>query len=545
MPRLGIPELKQRIEDAWGAKRPYYSLINECWRYAAPGLNPYRGGQGSDAAQSFRPMMAEGNTGDLFEDDLFDSTLSRAAERHANRLVAEGFPAGHNWGTLVEGPEFQQVDRREKRRREALARAQASIFGAIHASDFYLSTGQMAFDTVVSGTGLLKVGGSPDPSQLIGFEPVNQAYVALEGGPRSQIWGYHRRLKLRDEEVFALWPESKPLRQKERMVKNFLHTILDSTYFDPRTGIWYYDVLEDFEEPQRIFEEDLLVSPWIGYRYKLMTGEVQGRSPVMVALPDARTTDHAIRTRLEAASIRAVGAYTYRDDAVFNPRTVRLESGALIQVGSNDAQNPTISPLELAGDIQLNELVLEDLRNSIDRTLLNEALPPATGAVRSATEIIERQKEAMLAFGGPFQRLMEEVGRPVLRAVAYQLARRGELPEIEAISPTNAKGEVMPLMLDGTDIGVRFDSSPLSMAQSLADAETTARWADMSQAAAGPAAWMGGAIVEDIPAVLNEKLGAPPELVRAEEQRQAQMQQAMQGGEGAPPPQGMAQGMPQ
>ena len=530
---LPVEELLARSKKAWIAKSRWDGLTTECYRYAAPGMAPW-----SDSMSMVEGEYSQ-TAGEPQHDDLFDGTMARAAMRHANRLHAEAFPAGHDWGQLVEGPAFSEGERSTTKRRLLVEQIQRSIFGAIHASDFYQASGQMVFDGVVSGTGLMRVGISPDPTQLIGFEAVSQRSVALEGGPRAQVWGYYRKMRLLPREIASLWPQAKPVPVREKGDEERRRMVHDCVYYDPVPGVWNYQVIVEDEEPIELVKEMLLVCPWVCWRYSLLAGEVQGRSPVMAGLPDARTADHAVRIRLEAASLRALGMYMFRDDGVFNPRTVTMQSGAMVQVGTNDPTNPSIAPWPLAGDIQLNELVLEDLRDAINKTLLNQALPPATGAVRSATEIIERQKEAMLALGGPFLRLVEEVGRPVLRATAYQLVKTGKLPELEAVStPDEETGEIMPLMLDGTDIAVKF-ISPLTKAQALSDAETIVGWAEATQRAVqmSPEAWISGAKLEDFAEALNEKMGAPPELVRDKEERAAQLQAAReaQGPAGAAP----------
>ena len=83
--------------------------------------------------------------------------------------------------------------------------------------------------------------------------------------------------------------------------------------------------------------------------------------------------------------------------------------------------------------MQLNELVIEALQEAIRMIMLDFALPEPEGPVRSATEIIERQAEARQQRGQPFLRMMDEIGRPLLRLVAYLLQELGQLPELAQI----------------------------------------------------------------------------------------------------------------
>ena len=261
----------------------------------------------------------------------------------------------------------------------------------------------------------------------------------------------------------------------------------------------------------------------------------------MAALPDARTANHAVRIRLQSASIRVAGMFTYKAEDVFNPNNVETGSGAFLPVGSNDTTNPTIRPLDLPGDPQFGELVLADHRASIKEALKTDQLPPIEGPVHSPTEILARERKAEKRMGTSYMRLIEEVGRPVLRAATSLLAEAGQLPEVAMVQPALPDGRPAPMMLDGRDVKVQF-TSPMGRAQQLAEAETIVQWAEFSIRTAGQMAWEDAVKTEDIPADLQKKMGAPPQLVRTDEERaeraeerreamMAQQQPAMQQGQ--------------
>ena len=520
MPHQSAEVLSMRAERAWARKRPYYSLHLSCWRYAAPGIDPFRSQVGSD----YYPRQDSADMGSPRYNHLFDSTLVRSATKHANRLVSELFPSGRDWAEMREGPLFgREAD--DVQRMAALGMVQDKIFQAIHASNFNLACNAMTLDGVVSGTGCMKVGVSADSSTLLDFEAVNQVAVAFEAGPRGTIWGFYRKMAETREHIKVLWPdavlpEMDGSEMRERMPREY--DVLECTTYDPEEGVWHYDVLmkADGTESRTIFEREYVVSPWIAWRYQFLPGEVQGRSPVMAAIPDARTVNSITRIRLESASIRTAGIWTYRAEDVFNPDTADFVSGALLPVGSNDESDPTLRALPLPGDPQMGELVLADTRESIRQTMLDLALPEPTGAVRSATEIIERQRENQQQLGQPYLRLGEEVGRPVLRSVAYLLAEAGQLEELAAVQPAMPNGAPAPLMLDGRDVSVQFQS-PLVNAQRLSDAESIVRWSEAAQVTAGPQGYQASVKTEELPAMLAEKMGVPMELVRSAQEREA------------------------
>ena len=521
-------QVRARAEAAWDRARKWYALKSEAYYYAAPGIDPYVESGGE-------PMMLHGDRGQPQFDHVFDGTLVRDAEDLANEMVAELMPAGRHWAKLMPGPLMGEAEATPQIRNQAFQRITKTIFEAIHASNWYLTANMMALDCMVAGTGIARIAPGSDGTTLLQFEAVSQAHVALEGGAFNNVTGVHRKEWLTREEIAVKWPDASELEGSEPdPARPRRHTVQEYTWLDVDVPIWRYVVLATDTTGQgarfqRIVEREYAVSPWIVWRYALRAGEIWGRGPVFSALPGARTLNHSIQVRLEGASMRAVGAYTYRDDSVFNPSTAYLGSGSFLPVGSNDRTNPTIRALEPAGDPNLTELIVADERSELHKTMNRDdisALPRDRG-VMSATEVMERQREMLRKRGGPYMRMSEEVGRPLLRAVAYHLGRAGLLPDLERMAPNvDEQGRPEPLKLDGSDVHVAFHS-PLVMAQKISEAQTIVRWAQESQVAAGPQAFQNGAKTEDIPKVLAENYEVDAALVRSDEERQ-QLQQMAQ-----------------
>ena len=539
--------LQGRGERAWERKRPWYAVHTDVWALCAPGLSPYASG---GAQPEIHGQIPAGSQGQPRHQLLYDSTLAGDIEDLANDIVHVMFPVGRDWSELVPGP-LLGSGQGESAVKRALKATKDRMFAEIHASNFQLAANMMVFDGCVSGTGCMKVGRSADSSTLLDFEAVNQAHVAFEPGPRHSIWGFYRKMTETRQMIEVLWPEAdlSALEREDRAPKGLMprpYHLLECTTYDPVEALWHYDVLVQGSDTglRRIYEDDYVVSPWVAWRYFLHPGEVQGRSRAMSAAPHARVANHAIRTRLRSASLRVNGMWTFTGDDVFNPDTAWFNTGGFIQVGSNDPRNPTIAPLPLPGDPQMGEIILADERQVIHERTLQADLPDEQGPVRSPTEIIARQRKHQRKQGQPFQRLIEEVGRPVLRAVAYLMSTKDQLPELDAIRPP-AEGQVSapPLMMNGKDVKVTFQS-PMSMAQRLSDAETMVRVGEMAPVVGGGPENVRAALKgEDAVADFAEKMGYPPELIRDEDEREeraAQERDAMlaqaQGAQGAQAP---------
>ena len=106
----------------------------------------------------------------------------------------------------------------------------------------------------------------------------------------------------------------------------------------------------------------------------VVPGEVLGRGRIMSILPDIKTANKMVELVLRNASLAVSGVYTATSDSVINPYTMQLAPGTMIPVDSNDSSNPTLRPLDRAGDFNVSQLVLEDLQNRIRKTLFAEPL---------------------------------------------------------------------------------------------------------------------------------------------------------------------------
>ena len=520
-------------EQAWTRKALWYDVISEAYYYAAPGLDPYLESGGEPGLIGMVPGYRR-------QDHLFDGTLPADTEDAVNEMCAETFPAGRHWAQMELGGMFAGSEHAPAAQREALQAASRKIWDALHASNFYLALNTMAMDTYVAGTGMMKGGIARDSATLLEWEAVSQAEVALEPGPRGMVGGYHRKMDMTRDAIRYNWPEAEPLPEKddlERDGRPKKHRVVETVYYDMDDGFWRESVILRNQGrgtgDAEIFEREYLVPPWICWRYALLPGEVQGRGPVFKAVPAARTINHAKRVRLETASIRAVPAYTYVGEDTFNPNTVEIGPGVFIPVGSNDPQAPTIRALEMAGDVPLNELVIEDERTSIHHIMNRNALPDPSGPVRSPTEYLKRDEQHLKQKGGPVLRAMEEVGRPVLRLAAYLLQEAGQLKELAAMGRTDNDGRPIPLRLDGTDVALKF-SNPLVQLQRITDALNTFQWAQSVAGSFGPQGLMAGVAIERGGEVTGEMMAIDERMIRKEGQEEM-LQQAMGAGGQAGP----------
>jgi hypothetical protein len=253
-------------------------------------------------------------------------------------------------------------------------------------------------------------------------------------------------------------------------------------------------------------------SPWIVSRYAKVAGEIYGRGPLITALPDIKTLNKTLELVLKNASLAIAGVYTAADDGVLNPNTVKIIPGAIIPVARNGGpQGESLKPLPRAGDFNVSQIIMNDLRMSIKRILLDESLPPDNMSARSATEVVERMKELSQNLGSAFGRLINETMVPLVTKILKVMDDRGLIN--------------LPLKVNGLEIKVTA-VAPLAMAQAMEDVQNVLQFAQIIQQA-GPQA-QSMLKVDSMMEFIAEKLGIPQRILNNQEERMMIQQQQMQ-----------------
>ena len=497
--RLSVEQLDKRYKDAWARKEQFRDLYEQCYQYALPQRNLYDG--------------YYENAGRRKNATVFDSTAVHGVQRFANRMQSGLFPPDKNWMDLLPGPEIPEEAESEVR--EGLQVYSRKFFSLLRQTNFDLALGEFLMDLCV-GTGVMMVE-KGDDIQPIRFHAIPQFLVALEEGPQGTVENVYRRMTVPAENIGRIWEDAviPPgiLRVIEEKPQKLIE-LQESTILDVKDGGYGYYVCYKGEDDQKsmLVYRNLRMSPWIVSRYMKVAGEVYGRGPVVQSLADILTLNKAVELLLKNASLNISGVYTAIDDGVLNPQTIRVVPGAIIPVASNGGpRGPSLQALPRAGDLQLTQIVLQDLRMNIKRTLLDDSLPPDNMSARSATEIVERMRELATNLGSAFGRLITETMVPLVRR------SMGIMEDAGLIN--------LPLRMNGLEVKV-IPVSPLAKAQNMDDVQDVMQWMQIASGM-GP---VGQATVkvDAIADYVADKLGVPVDL-RTDEEERAQMEQmAMQ-----------------
>jgi hypothetical protein len=235
----------------------------------------------------------------------------------------------------------------------------------------------------------------------------------------------------------------------------------------------------------------------------------------MTVLADIKMLNQQKTWQIKNIGLQTAGVYTAADDGVINPWTVRIEPGAIIPVGSNDSTNPTLRPLPMPGNPQLEQHSIDELRRNINRVLFSEPFGDTDAPVRTATEMSMRNQELLQESGAAFSRLQTEFIEKIVT---------------RSLSILEDEGVIVPLVVDGKMVTIKH-VSPLAMAQDQQDLNALRSLLEAG-AVFGPELMAAGLKMEEVLPWMAQKLGVDNSLVRSEEEReqikQAAAQQAQQ-----------------
>jgi len=496
--KLTVEQIMQRHKLAQNRKEDFRSLYEDAMEYALPQRNLYSGDY--ETNNGGRKKMTR----------VFDSTAINSTQRFANRLQSGIFPPQRKWCRLEPGSDIPQERRAEAQ--TALDLYNEKMFAVLKQSNFDIAMGEFLLDLSV-GTAVMLVQPG-DAISPINFIPVPQYLVAFEEGANGQVDNVYRRMRLKGEALNQQWPDI-TIPQDLQVMINDKPTeeidLVEATVYDYERGDYCYHVIHPKSKSELVYRR-VKTSPWVVSRYMKVAGEIYGRGPVLTALPDIKTLNKTLELLLKNASLAITGVYTAADDGVLNPATVRIVPGAIIPVARNGgSQGDALKPLPRAGDFNVSQIIINDLRANIKRTLLDESLPPDNMSARSATEVVERMKELAQNLGSAFGRLINETMIPIVSKMLEVMDQGGLID--------------LPLRVNGLEVKVS-PVSPLAMAQNMDEIGNIMQFMQIAQSMGpeGQMAIKAGAVVDYV----ADKLGIPAILRNSPQERKQMAEQAMQ-----------------
>ncbi|MBT4890051.1 MAG: phage tail protein [Rhodospirillales bacterium] len=450
-----------RYRRAVERRSQWESLWRDCYSYALP--------QRDGVSQSATP-------GTIKTVNLFDGTAPDAVDQLAASLLGELTPPWGQWFALRAGSEASSEVAAQAA--NALEQATSTIRNNFERSNFAIEMHQCFLDLATAGTAcLLFEEAEPGSPSAFKFTAIPLGQIAFEENSDGLLNTTYRRSEL-DQATFAKrFPKAveEIIKLNNASVGDEVKKIVVIEAVSPdETGFMYSAVLE--ASGQSSSSGKILVSgsfsqsPFINFRWLKTPGETYGRSPVMKALPDIKTANKVVELILKNASIAVTGIWQADDDGVLNPATVQLTPGSIIPKAVGSAG---LTPLKAPGSFDVSQLVLDDLRTRIRKSLLADSLAQINSPKMTATEVLQRSAEMTRLLGATYGRLQSELLGPLMNRAIDILSRRGDIPAFD---------------LDGRSIALDW-RSPLARAYTRQEASDALHWAEAVRAF-GPEAAM-------------------------------------------------------
>jgi hypothetical protein len=458
-----------------------------------------------DAFAMLMPWRLPGTQGGAAFARLFDSTGPINLQRAANRLQQELTPPFQRWGELEAGP---LVDPRQiEKVNRVLAGPTDVILASLDASAFHTKSLESYSDFLI-GTGAL-LGAEGDDDCPICWQSAAAWSLAFEEGPEGRPDNTFWRKRYPAWILPQHWPKAAWSQGTAQLIADGSTEkveVSQVTYYDPDIRMWRLCVMEN---DRCVFDSARdRTNPWIIYRYWTAPGDPWGRGPGMMMLPDTRTANKTVEMILRAAAFALAPPLQVLHDGVVNPDQLRLAPSALIRVArTGGPMGPSIAPMNIGGDVNLGQIVLEDLRQNITKGLGGTQLPPDTGPVRSASEIVQRTKDLAYDNGAAFGRVNHEFVPQVWARVIDVLDRK-------KVATINWQS----LEVDQLVMKVKI-TGPLARSQNLNDVQTVVQFWELAKTIGGEAAFAQIANTSDGLPRLAKLMGAPLWAVNDEDTR--------------------------
>jgi len=458
-------------------------------------------------------------------DRIFDSTGQNALMKFASNVQSGICPTFKKWIKFTPGAEIVP-DKVEEAQRQ-LDLVTDTFFKYLHSSNFDTQISESFID-LGFGTGVLLLNEGDDSSPF-NFVAVPLAEVSFLEGPFGRIQDVFRRFKMKRSNIKATWPDAKepsPALGADEEDEDI--EILESTIYDHDKGTYSYCV-DEIKGEANLYEEEMPVSPWIVFRWSAMPGEIYGRGPVLHCMADIKTLNKTTEILLQSAALKSIHTFMAADDGVINPHNIEINVGMIIPTAPWGPGGPPIRALEVGGDVNLTQFVMEKIQRRIEDMMFTNPLGDVNLPVKTATEMSLRSQELANRIGSAFGRLHYELVGPLVNACLAILERRGLLP----VSLKDVK-------VDGRVIKIHY-MSPLAQAQDEEEVINAVRYVQTMAGIVGPQAVPLFVDLDEFSSLLGTNLGMK-KLVPTKEKRAEIVglitqlaQSGLMGGAGAPP----------
>jgi hypothetical protein len=408
-------------------------------------------------------------------DKILDSTPVQA--RRSLSTAVDGLlkPKTVRW-MFVKPDDEDLIDDPEVK--EWLDFVQGRMFKRIYDTNarFAQATGEVDDDLVTFGTGALSI----DPGQTsleFASHHLKDVYLQVDGRGRvvavfiMHVWTAQQAkdfFTAKGVEHAGVTVEKALGEEYEQNNKiEFVHVIMPNQFviaenFNPK-NLPFASLWIEVNEKELIHQGGMHEFPMATPRWDTASGETYGRSPAMVALPDANTLQAQTRTLLKAGQFAVLPPIFAPSQSIIGQ--AKLKSAGItyydLQATVGQGSRQPIFSLDMGSNMPIGREMQNDTRELIWAAFFKNVLNlPVNGPQMTATEVLERKEEFVRVIGPVFGRLESEYLAPIVERVFGIMFRNNEfgLTDRNIVGPGGEELRSIPEALQGKQINFEFRS---------------------------------------------------------------------------------------
>src|SRR5215217_7710137 len=464
----GAGRVMARYQRAVQLRGPWESTFQDAYDYTMP----------------MKESVFQTSPGSKRTDKIFDETGVVALAECTSRIQSGLIPPFARWISLQAGSATDPAERTDIN--AALEGIVEFVFEVLGESNFNQEAPE-AIQEMLLSLGCLEVS-EGDALNPIVFKAIPIPRLWVDVGPDDKIDTFFFKNGYRLSQLRVRYPRAKiPMSMIEAYDK-----AVSGAGDDPVVQV-IECIRRDYREPN----EEVYIREVV----------LETRGPLLNAMPAIKTTNLTIELILENAEMAIAGIWTAEDDGVLNADTARLVPGTIFPVAPGSGGLKALAP---AGNFDVAQLVLNDMRANIKRALFNDMLGNPGKTPMSATEVAERQADLARQMGAAFGRLQAELVQPLVRRILYILKKKNLI--------------TLPLPSQGGHLKI-VATSPLAQAQNQVDVNNFNQFGQTITMQFGPQ--MKNVLIDGEAAAdwLAEKMNVPKKVVRSKTNRAQIVQQ--------------------
>jgi hypothetical protein len=470
--------------------------------------------------------------GERRTDRIFDAAPALALDRFAAAMHSLVTPRNQQWHSLRPLDPALAEDQEVK---AYLEQVNKILFSARYSANFDNQVHECYFDSGAFGNMAMFVGDRLGRSLYYRTVPIDQLFfMESEYGTVDLV---HREFPMTARQAaqkFGL--DRLPMQIRDAAEKRpeqefwFVHCVkpredADVSRRDYR-GMAFASYFIAIDSREIVGEGGFRSFPYAVSRYAVTSGEVYGRGPAQLVLPDVMMLNEMNRTTIQAAQLAVLPPLLAHRDGILD--AIRMTPAAINYGGVDDNGRQMIQPMQVGGNVGIGLELMEQKRALINDAFWNTLFQILVDTPNmTATEAMLRAQEKGALLAPTASRIEAEFLNPMVEREMDILAAAGELPEMPE-----------KLMESGGLFEVEY-TSPLERARRAEEGVSILRTFEQL----APLAQIGGAAVyrrfnfDEAARVLADVNGVPAsvlysdeqlEEIEAQEQQAAQLQQILE-----------------